>query len=96
MLEAIVPAFLYKKLLVLVFFNLKIICGPILTYKAKYNQGFSYAKKAIGLALEIGCENELNGMFNLYQTRTKDASRKHIKNTLENNQKQKSSGSAST
>ncbi|CAB4475414.1 unnamed protein product [Rhizophagus irregularis] len=34
-----------------------------LSHKAKYNQGFGYAKKAIGLALEIGCEDELNGML---------------------------------
>ena len=34
-----------------------------LSHQAKYNQGFSYAKKAIGLALEIGCEDELNNML---------------------------------
>ncbi|CAG8658681.1 15424_t:CDS:10, partial [Funneliformis mosseae] len=34
-----------------------------LSYQAKYNQGFSYAKKAIGLALEIDCEDELNNML---------------------------------
>ncbi|PKK48241.1 hypothetical protein RhiirC2_803575 [Rhizophagus irregularis] len=94
-----------------------------LSHKAKYNQGFGYAKKAIGLALKIGCEDELNGMLqrwirekenetrsrqleidkenlpnisNPYQTRTKGAPRKRIKNALEDNQKQKSSGSAST
>ncbi|CAB5193477.1 unnamed protein product [Rhizophagus irregularis] len=94
-----------------------------LSHKAKYNQGFGYVKKAIGLALEIGCEDELNGMLqrwirekenetrsrqleidkenlpnisNPYQTRTKGAPRKRIKNALEDNQKQKSSGSAST
>ncbi|CAB4392594.1 unnamed protein product, partial [Rhizophagus irregularis] len=82
-----------------------------------------YAKKAIRLALEIGCEDELNGMLqrwirekknetrsrqleiskknlpnisNPYQTRIKGAPRKHIKNALEDNQKQKLSGSAST
>ncbi|PKK60106.1 hypothetical protein RhiirC2_793819 [Rhizophagus irregularis] len=31
-----------------------------LSHKAKYNQGFGYMKKAIGLAFEIGCEDELN------------------------------------
>ena len=31
-----------------------------LSHKAKYNQGFGYAKKAVNLALEIGCEDELN------------------------------------
>ncbi|RIA95156.1 hypothetical protein C1645_758340, partial [Glomus cerebriforme] len=31
-----------------------------LSNQAKYNQGFSYAKKAIELALKIGCEDELN------------------------------------
>ena len=34
-----------------------------LSCKAKYNQGFGYAKKAVGLALEIGCEDELNEML---------------------------------
>ncbi|RIA79304.1 hypothetical protein C1645_794590 [Glomus cerebriforme] len=34
-----------------------------LSNQAKYNQGFSYMKKAIGLALEIGCEDELNEML---------------------------------
>ncbi|PKK60259.1 hypothetical protein RhiirC2_856939 [Rhizophagus irregularis] len=94
-----------------------------LSHKAKYNQDFGYAKKAIRLALEIGCEDELNGMLqrwirekknetrsrqleiskknlpnisNPYQTRIKGAPRKHIKNALEDNQKQKLSGSAST
>ncbi|EXX66271.1 hypothetical protein RirG_125430 [Rhizophagus irregularis DAOM 197198w] len=94
-----------------------------LSHKAKYNQGFGYVKKAIRLALEIGCTDELNGMLqrwirekenetrsrqleidkenlpnisNPYQTRIKGAPRKHIKNALEDNQKQKLSGSAST
>src|SRR5256885_8848804 len=34
-----------------------------LSHQTKYNQGFSYAKKAIGLALETGCEDELNKML---------------------------------
>jgi len=34
-----------------------------LSHKAKYNQGFGYAKRAINLALEIGCENELNSLL---------------------------------
>ena len=34
-----------------------------LSHQAKYNQGFGYAKKAIGLALETGCEDELNKML---------------------------------
>ncbi|CAG8725602.1 6976_t:CDS:2, partial [Funneliformis mosseae] len=34
-----------------------------LSHQAKYNQGFGYAKKAIGLALEIGCKDELNNML---------------------------------
>jgi len=94
-----------------------------LSHQAKYNQGFGYAKKAIGLALEIGCEDELNNMLqrwikekenetsfrqleinkenlpnisNPYQTRTKGAPRKRIKSALEGNQKQKSSGTASS
>jgi hypothetical protein len=94
-----------------------------LSHQAKYNRGFGYAKKAIGLALEIGCEDELNGMLqrwirekenetrsrqleinkenlpnisNPYQTRTKGAPRKRIKNALEGNQKPKSNGAAST
>jgi hypothetical protein len=91
--------------------------------QAKYNQGFGYAKKAVGLSLEIGCEDELNEMLqrwirekeyetrsrqletnkenlpnisNPYQTRTKGAPRKRIKNASERNQKSKSSGTAST
>ena len=31
-----------------------------LSRQVKYNQGFGYAKRAVDLALEIGCENELN------------------------------------
>ncbi|PKC02002.1 hypothetical protein RhiirA5_381296, partial [Rhizophagus irregularis] len=31
-----------------------------LSHKAKYNEGFGYAKKAIGMSLELGCENEIN------------------------------------
>ncbi|RHZ82936.1 hypothetical protein Glove_102g39 [Diversispora epigaea] len=31
-----------------------------LSHKAKYNLGFGYAKQAIGLALELGCEDEIN------------------------------------
>jgi hypothetical protein len=34
-----------------------------LSRQAKYNQGFGYAKRAVGLALEIGCEDELNGLL---------------------------------
>ena len=34
-----------------------------LSHKAKYNKDFRYAKKAINLALEIGCENELNSLL---------------------------------
>ncbi|PKC59420.1 hypothetical protein RhiirA1_469461 [Rhizophagus irregularis] len=34
-----------------------------LSFKAKYNQGFSYVKKAIELAFKIGCEDKLNGML---------------------------------
>jgi hypothetical protein len=88
-----------------------------LSHRAKYNQGFGYAKKAIGLALEIGCEDELNEMLqrwirekersrigkenlpeinNPYETRTKGAPRKRIKNALEGNRNPKSSGTAST
>src|SRR6266536_4053794 len=29
-------------------------------WKAKYNEGFGYAKRAIGLSLELSCENEIN------------------------------------
>ncbi|CAG8501092.1 13606_t:CDS:2 [Funneliformis mosseae] len=94
-----------------------------LSHQAKYNQGFGYTKKAIRLALEIGCEDKLNNMLqrwikekenetnfrqleinkeNLpnisdpYQTRTKGALKKRIKRALKGNQKQKSSGIAST
>jgi hypothetical protein len=31
-----------------------------LSCKAKYNEGFSYAKRAIGLFLKLRCENEIN------------------------------------
>ncbi|RHZ87503.1 hypothetical protein Glove_34g33 [Diversispora epigaea] len=31
-----------------------------LSHKAKYNLGFGYAKQAIGLALELDCEDEIN------------------------------------
>ncbi|CAB4493651.1 unnamed protein product [Rhizophagus irregularis] len=31
-----------------------------LSRKAKYNEGFGYAKRAIGLSLELRCENEIN------------------------------------
>ncbi|CAG8650134.1 12173_t:CDS:2 [Funneliformis mosseae] len=60
-----------------------------LSHQAKYNQGFGYTKKAIRLALKIGCEDELNNMC-------KGALRKRIKSVLEGNQKQKSSRTAST
>jgi len=45
-----------------------------LSHQAKYNQGFGYTKKAIGLALEIGCEDELNGMLQRW-IREKERSR---------------------
>ena len=45
-----------------------------LFHRAKYNQSFSYAKKAIGLALEIGCEDELNEMLQRW-IREKERSR---------------------
>jgi len=45
-----------------------------LSHQAKYNQGFSYAKKAIGLALETGCEDELNKMLQRW-IREKERSR---------------------
>lgn len=82
-----------------------------LSRQAKYNQGFGYAKQAVGLSLEMGCEDELNEILqswinekkrevrdrqrmgkilsnkenisNPYQTRTKGAPRKRIKNALE-------------
>ena len=31
-----------------------------LSRKAKYNESFGYAKRAIGLSLELRCENEIN------------------------------------
>src|SRR6266542_1970660 len=34
-----------------------------LSHKTKYNKGFGYAKKAINLALEMGCEDELNELL---------------------------------
>ncbi|CAB4462033.1 unnamed protein product [Rhizophagus irregularis] len=85
-----------------------------LSRKAKYNEGFGYAKRAIGLSLELRCENEINEILqswirkkeieirnrqlgriigskenlpnisNPHQTRTKGASKKRVKNALEN------------
>ena len=81
-----------------------------LSRQAKYNQSFGYAKQAVGLSLEMGCENELNKVLqnwiskkkreirdkqlrsnkenlpnisNPYQTRTKGAPKKRVKNALE-------------
>ena len=34
-----------------------------LSHQAKYNQGFGYAKRAIGISLDMGCEDELNGIL---------------------------------
>ncbi|PKK62351.1 hypothetical protein RhiirC2_790510 [Rhizophagus irregularis] len=34
-----------------------------LFYKVKYNQDIGYAKKAVNLALEMGCEDELNKLL---------------------------------
>ena len=34
-----------------------------LSRQAKYNQGFGYAKRAIDLAFEMGCESDLNGLL---------------------------------
>ena len=34
-----------------------------LTQRVKYSQGLGYAKKALNLALENGCENELNKLL---------------------------------
>lgn len=34
-----------------------------LSHKVKYNQGIGYAKKAVNLALETGCEDELNKLL---------------------------------
>src|SRR3954452_12031183 len=45
-----------------------------LSHQAKYNQGFDYAKKAIGLALETGCEDELNEILQRW-IREKERSR---------------------
>ena len=45
-----------------------------LSHQAKYNQGFGYAKKAIGLALETGCKDELNEMLQRW-IREKERSR---------------------
>ncbi|CAB4425442.1 unnamed protein product [Rhizophagus irregularis] len=51
-----------------------------LSNQVKYSQGLGYAKKALNLAFENGCEND-----NSYKTRTKGApKKKRIKSTLEN------------
>ncbi|CAG8546107.1 24590_t:CDS:2 [Racocetra persica] len=42
-----------------------------LTYKVKYNQGFSYTKKAVNLALKTGCEDELNKLLQDWIKETK-------------------------
>src|SRR5688572_18487633 len=34
-----------------------------LSHQVKYNQGFGYAKRAIELALEIDCEDDLNSLL---------------------------------
>ena len=34
-----------------------------LSHQAKYNQDFGYAKRAIGIFLDMGCEDELNGIL---------------------------------
>src|SRR5256884_3202649 len=34
-----------------------------LSHQAKYNQGFGYAKRVIGISLDMGCEDELNGIL---------------------------------
>ena len=34
-----------------------------LSRQAKYSQSFDYAKKAVGLSFEMGCEDELNEML---------------------------------
>lgn len=48
-----------------------------LTRQVKYNQGFGYAKRAIDLALEIGCEDDLN---NLLQNWIKKKEKERIDN----------------
>ena len=34
-----------------------------LSHQAKYNQDFGYAKRVIGISLDMGCEDELNGIL---------------------------------
>src|SRR6266498_3861545 len=48
-----------------------------LTRQVKYNQGFGYAKRIIDLALEIGCEDDLN---NLLQNWIKKKEKERIDN----------------
>src|ERR1044071_7827332 len=48
-----------------------------LSYKAKYNKGSGYAKKAINLALEMGCEGELNKLLQ-YWIKNKERENKDI------------------
>jgi hypothetical protein len=44
-----------------------------LSRQAKYNQGFGYAKQAVGLSLELGCENELNEILQTWISEKKRA-----------------------
>ncbi len=50
-----------------------------MSYKAKYNKGFGYAKKVINLALEIDCEDELNE-FLQHWVRDKEKKNKKVFN----------------
>src|SRR5439155_11829397 len=52
-----------------------------LSRQVRYNQGFGYAKRAVNLALEIGCENELN---KLLQDWIKEKEREKIESNKEN------------
>ncbi|RHZ51071.1 hypothetical protein Glove_485g33 [Diversispora epigaea] len=55
-----------------------------LSHKAKYNLGFGYAKQAIGLALELGCEDEINKILrnwiNEKKIEIRDSQPDHISN----------------
>ncbi len=48
-----------------------------MSHKAKYNKDFRYAKKAINLALEIGCKDELNELLQ-YWIRDKEKKNKKV------------------
>ncbi|CAB4446667.1 unnamed protein product [Rhizophagus irregularis] len=48
--------------------------------KAKYNEGFGYAKRAIGLSLELRCENEINEILQSWIRKKEIGSKENLPN----------------